>query len=37
MLRVKNKTIVPRFIKEFQTNGREVIALEILADDFADN
>lgn len=37
MLMEKNKTIVQRFINEFQTNGREKIAREILADDFVDH
>lgn len=31
-----NKTIVRRFIDEFQTDGREEVALEILAENFVD-
>ncbi len=33
----ENKSIVQRFINEFQTNGREEIALEILAENFVDH
>lgn len=32
-----NKAVVRRFIEEYQTNGREDIAEELLADDFIDH
>ena len=33
----KNKLIVRRFIEEYQINGREDVALELLATDFIDH
>ena len=32
----ENKLVVRRFIEEYQSNGREDVALELLADDFID-
>lgn len=32
-----NKAIVRRFVEEFQSKGREEVALEILADNFTDH